>query len=302
MKQASNSLLILLNPFMALSRALVAPLCETGTAIRHTPLFFFTLLNESAFCRAIFQVSSSLRSFNPTRLGEGRIRGLLHGFLMICFLVSYATAETPRSTVEEVSSIIRAEIQTMPQWKDADIRIEISGGVRELAPGEGFRLAPKGLTITRRSVLAPMDVIRGGIVVRSLSIPVVVHASAFAVTASRKIASGETITEDDMRKSVVETTDLNTALIDDPKTFVGKIARRTFAVGDLLPREAFSEPILVRRGDMVDLRLERGGITLASSALAEENGRLGEVIRVKNVVFSSDVRARVTGRGEVSIQ
>ena len=231
-------------------------------------------------------------------------------YLLILSLTSFlaassAVAETPMSAAEEISAIIQAEIMAMPQWKDADIRIEITGVVKNTensAPGESFRLAPKGLTIGRRNVTAPIHVIRDGKTARSLSVPAVVHISATTFVAARKIASGETVTEKDVREGNIETTDVGVVLINDPEEITGKIARRAFAAGDMLPPDAFTEPLLIRRGDTVNLRLQRGGITLTSSARASENGRFGEVIQVKSEDFSSIVRARVTGRAEVSIQ
>jgi len=302
MKRAANSLLILLTyPFMAFLRALVqpAPARGTGEPIRHTPRFYITRSGEIAPLCAIFRTSSTLRSFNLLRLGEERVRGLVHGFLMICFLSAYAAAETPAPAAEEISAIIRAEIMAMPEWTDADIRIEISGAISR-APEESFHLAPKGLTIGRRNVIAPIDV-RGGKTARSLSIPAVVYVKTTAVAAARKISTGETINADDLRESSVETTDIGRALTRNPEEIVGKIALRAFAAGDHLPVEAFSVPPLVRRGDMVSLRLERNGIVLTSTARASENGRLGEFIQVKSVDFSSAIRARVTGPSEVSI-
>ncbi|MDR0310058.1 MAG: flagellar basal body P-ring formation chaperone FlgA [Acidobacteriota bacterium] len=230
---------------------------------------------------------------------------MAYGFLAFCLLTSYAAGETPVSAAEEISAVIRAEITAMPEWNGADIRIEITGGVKSAdipAPGESFRLAPKGLTFGRRNVIAPIEVVRDGKIERSLSVPAVVHISADAVTAARKIASGEIITSEDIHMSRIETTDIGVVLARNPEDLTGKTARRVFAAGEPLPVEAFSEPTLVRRGDTVSLRLERGGITMTSSARAAENGRLGEIIQVKSVDFSSVIRARVTGRSEVSIQ
>ena len=302
LKRASNSLLILLYPFMALLRTLTpsAPASGVGASQRRSSSCFFRS-GESALCRVISQASCSLRSFTPTWLGEERVRGLIYGFLAFCILVPYAAGETPASAAEEISAIIRAEITAMTEWNDADIRVEITGEIKS-APDESFRLAPEGLTIGRRNVLAPVEVIQGGKTMRTFWVPAVVHVSRNAVVASRKIALGEIITEDNVCESRIETTDINSVLTLSLKDITGKIARRSFAAGEPLPQELFSEPLLVRRGDMVSLRLERSGIALTSAARAAENGRFGDVIRVKNVDFSSVVRARVTGPAEVSIQ
>jgi flagella basal body P-ring formation protein FlgA len=151
-------------------------------------------------------------------------------------------------------------------------------------------------------VIAPIDVIRDGKAMRSLSVPAVVNISSTALTASRKIASGEMISEKDICEGRVETTDISVALMRDPKEIEGKIAKRSFAAGDLLRLDAFTEAPLIRRGDLVNVRLERDGITLTSMARASENGRLGDVIQVKSVDFSSIIKARVTGQSQVSVQ
>jgi flagella basal body P-ring formation protein FlgA len=295
---------------MALSRVPVPLTGGIGTTMRHSSLHYFITLRKSALCRVIFQASSSLRSFNRKRLGEERIRGLVHGFstfclMAFCLTASYAAAETPASAVEDISAIIRTEIMSMPEWRDADIRIEITGEIKRVdfhAPGEIFRIAPEGLTVTRRNVLAPIEVVRDGKTIRSFWVPAVVHASMSAVSASRKIVSGKTITEEDIVENRVETTDTGVVFVRNPQEILGKTARRPFAAGEPLPLEAFSEPVLIRKGEMVNVRLNRGKIMLTSTAQAAENGRLGEVIRIKSVDFSSVIRARVTGRAEGSVQ
>ena len=312
LKRAANPLLILLKyPLMAFLRALAKPASVggAGAALRRPPLCYIYRQGESMLCRAIFRTSSSPRSCNPARLGEERISGLAHVLLMFsifCLTFSHATAsETAMTAEEEIAAIIRAEVMAMPEWKDADIRVEIKGGIKSneiSAPGDSFRLAPKGLTAGRRNVIAPIDVIRDGKAVRSLSVPAVVHISSTALTASRKIASGEMVSENDICEGKFETTDIRVALIRDPKDIEGKIARRSFAAGELLPLDAFIEAPLVRRGDLVNVRLERDGITLTSTARASENGRFGDVIQVKSVDFSSIIKARVTGQSQVSVQ
>ena len=275
----------------------------------HTPVYC-TFLREGTFWRVIRQLSSSPRSSYPTRLGEERIRSLVHGFclflLVCCLAVSGAMAASNDSIADEkITFAIKAQIAAMEQWQDADIRIEFA---RELkgadlpAAGEDLRLAPEGLTIGRRNVLAPIEVLREGKPVRSFWVPVVVHVKSSVVTAARRIAAGEIVSAADVREVNMETTDLGVEWVRNTEDIIGKTVRRGFAVGDPLPADAFIEPCLVRRGDTVSLRLERDGIVLTSTAKAVDDGRLGEVIRIKNVDFSSVLRARVTGRSMVTLQ
>ena len=310
MKQTAHSLLILLAyPFMTASPVPAPSYGGAGTVVRHTPVYC-TCLREDTLRRFVRQMSSSLRSSYPTRLGEERIRSLVHGLcllLLACCLSVPGVAATPDDSAadEKITAAIRAQIATMEQWADADIRVEFSRELKNAdlpAVGEDLRMAPEGLTIGRRNVLAPIEVLRDGKPVRSFWVPAVVHVNAMAVTAARRIAAGEIVSATDVREVRMETTDLGVEWVRNVEGIIGKTVRRGFAVGDQLPADAFIEPCLVRRGDTVSLRLERDGIVLTSTAKAVEDGRLGEVIRIKNVDFSSVLRARVTGRSMVTLQ
>ncbi|MBP1623989.1 MAG: Chaperone for flagella basal body P-ring formation, partial [Acidobacteria bacterium] len=66
--------------------------------------------------------------------------------------------------------------------------------------------------------------------------------------------------------------------------------------------ESFADPLLVRSGEIVRIRLERDGITLTSLAKAQQDGVLGQFIRVRSVDFPAFMKAKVTGRLEVKMQ
>jgi len=193
----------------------------------------------------------------------------------------------------------------MERWRGADIRVELAAEVKSAdlpAAGESLRIAPEGLKIGRRNVIAPVEVLRDGRPVRSFWVPATVHVKAVAVTAARKIAAGETLSAADVRESVMETADLGADWATSAGDVLGKTARRGFAAGDLLPASEFVQPLLVKRGDTVALRLQRGGIVLESSARALEDGRMGEVVKVRGMDSSSVLRARVSGPAAVAMQ
>jgi flagella basal body P-ring formation protein FlgA len=247
-------------------------------------------------------------------LGEERIRSLsfVCRLLLALFLAASATSASPAGggasaqtagVLAEIADAIKAQVAEMSRWRGADVRIELS---RELkgadlpADGEGFRVA-QGLKIGRRNILAPIEVLRDGKPVRSFWAPATVHVKAVTVRAARRIAAGETVTVGHVEETVMETTDLGADWAGDAEEVVGKTARHAFAAGDPLPADAFAAPVLVKRGDTVGLRLERGGVVIESTAKALDDGRLDDLIRVKNIASSAVVRAKVTGRDAVAV-
>ena len=96
--------------------------------------------------------------------------------------------------------------------------------------------------------------------------------------------------------------DARVACLRKPEEAIGLIARRTLSPGDPLTRESLANPFLVRSGDTVRLRLERSGIRLAVLARAEQDGKLGQFIRIWSLDFSRPLKAQVVGRGEVKVE
>jgi flagella basal body P-ring formation protein FlgA len=58
----------------------------------------------------------------------------------------------------------------------------------------------------------------------------------------------------------------------------------------------------VARGDVVQVEVTAGGAHLALEGRAEANGSTGSTILVKNLSSGKDFRARITGKGKVSVQ
>ncbi|MGO9771075.1 MAG: flagellar basal body P-ring formation chaperone FlgA [Roseiarcus sp.] len=72
---------------------------------------------------------------------------------------------------------------------------------------------------------------------------------------------------------------------------VGKMARRTLLPGAAIPLAGVDNPRLVANGAEVKLFYMEGGLTIVTSGAALEDGKAGDVIRVRN----SDSGVTVTG-------
>ncbi len=82
----------------------------------------------------------------------------------------------------------------------------------------------------------------------------------------------------------------------------GKVLRRPVAAGAAIRLDWLEPPKLVLRGDTVEVRVERGGARLKLEGLAEASGAAGDTIPVLNPASHHTFRARITGRGLVSIE
>jgi flagellar basal body P-ring formation protein FlgA len=205
----------------------------------------------------------------------------------------------------EILPILKSYFSKKTSWKESEIEIRSIGNMRGIEiplSGAELRLASNATIAGQRRILAPIEVMQDGKNLRNFWVSAEVCVRADVVTAVRRIAPGTIITADDIEQKNIEIADLRATYASKLEEVLGKISRRSYASGDPLTRDSFLDPYLVRNGETVRLRVEREGIVLTSLAKAEQDGRLGQVIRVRNVDFSKVLKAQVTGRAEVKVQ
>jgi flagellar basal body P-ring formation protein FlgA len=204
----------------------------------------------------------------------------------------------------EIEPVLRAHLSETTQWEQAEIAVHSLSNLTgiEVPPGEVLlRVSSRVSVAGRNRMLVPIEIVQSGTVLRCFWITAEVRIRAELLTAARKIPLGRIITEGDVMRSKMDIPDLGADYARQTEDIIGKVTRRNFSPGDPLTREAFANPLLVKNGDTVHLRLERNGIVLTSLVRAEQDGRLGQVIRVRNLDFSSSLKAQVVGRAEVKI-
>ncbi len=208
-------------------------------------------------------------------------------------------------TEDEVTPAVKSHIAALTIWNPEEIEIR---GIRNL---NGVRV-PEGKTTVRfivksapssfHGLLLPLEVSVDGRPVRTVWIKADVRINASVMQAARTLRFGAVLTGDDIRPARIEITDPRSAYVRSVEAAAGKVLRRTVKAGEPITEDALSEPLVVRSGDTVRLRLEKPNIRLVVLARAEQDGRMGQSIRVRNLEFARVMKALVVGPGEVLIQ
>ncbi len=87
----------------------------------------------------------------------------------------------------------------------------------------------------------------------------------------------------------------------DASSLTGFRCTRVITAGTELTAEMVEAPREVNRGDMVDAVVETGAARLDVSAIAENDGRKGQVISLKNPRSGRTFRGRVEEKGKVVV-
>jgi flagellar basal body P-ring formation protein FlgA len=116
----------------------------------------------------------------------------------------------------------------------------------------------------------------------------------------RPVAPDEVITAADLTWVQVAHAQVPPASLTDPAEIVGAQARRRLAAHRVLTERDLGPPLLVRRGHPVELIYARPGLYVSALGVAQEDGALGDLVRVINAESRRQLQGVVSGPDEVA--
>jgi flagella basal body P-ring formation protein FlgA len=149
----------------------------------------------------------------------------------------------------------------------------------------------QGFTLT-------MPKANGGI---SFTVAADVKRAPRAAVAVNAIARGERIRAGDVALELVKPGSPQRITFQSLEEVLGKEAARTIPAGQTLDNQCVRSPLLVKRGDVVDVFARAGGVQVSTKARAREEGSHGDLINVELLSDRRPLIARVCGIQEVEI-
>jgi flagella basal body P-ring formation protein FlgA len=102
------------------------------------------------------------------------------------------------------------------------------------------------------------------------------------VVSSAPLAHHEPVNSKDIRLERRDITALSGRPLTRVADAVGKQATRAIEVNEIFVQSSVERPTLMRRGTLVVLLYETGSLRVETPGVAEEPGRVGDMIQVKN--------------------
>jgi flagellar basal body P-ring formation protein FlgA len=206
----------------------------------------------------------------------------------------------------ELLPVIKAYILKSSSWQEDELSITSVNrfnGASEIPVGPvEFQISARAPLPRSRNLLLPVDVLLDGQAILTLWVSCEISIQANVLQASSRIPYGRALAEGDAHLAVMQVQDLSGSYVRQFEDVKGQVLRRTIMPGEPITHEVLTSPFLIRSGDTVRLRFEQDGISLATLVRAEQSGKLGQVIRVRNLDFMRSVKAQVVGPGEVKAQ
>jgi flagellar basal body P-ring formation protein FlgA len=117
----------------------------------------------------------------------------------------------------------------------------------------------------------------------------------------RPLAPGELVGEADLQWITVRSGRLQPKSLTDPEQLLGAEARKRLLPGRVLTAQDLGPPLLVRRGRPVRLVYLQPGLQLTALGTAQDDGALGELVRVVNADSRQQLQGTASGPDEVTV-
>ena len=135
----------------------------------------------------------------------------------------------------------------------------------------------------------------------SIYVPVTIKRMAMVYIAAQPISKGHQISDEDIQLLSMDINKLRNNYSKTKEEIIGKIPKRRIKLGSIFNPRYLQLPIIVKKGDIVDIVAESQGLRIRMTGKAISNGAKGQRINVKNLSSNRIIQAIVKNSGLVSI-
>ncbi|MCX7817066.1 MAG: flagellar basal body P-ring formation chaperone FlgA [Syntrophales bacterium] len=204
-----------------------------------------------------------------------------------------------------IRQVVRQYIEGGIPWAKEDVHIEFleNAWARKLPVGEKVIIYVErigsGEFIGNLSFNVTLETSKG--MKKNIVVPVRVAVNRPVVVARESLGRNRILQAEDVEVKSKWVYHLNPKLVSSVDQVVGRVLVAPVAKGVEITQDVLKEPILVRKGKVVKLQLDRGSIQIDTVAICEEDGMRDAIVKVRNMSSNRIVYARVVGENHVVI-
>ena len=219
----------------------------------------------------------------------------------VCITASYAPAQG--LTQEVMESVVRRYVLAEGPWKPENVEVRVLPfQPPSVPPGNvGYRILKptKGITPGLRNLLVAADL--GGKEAARLWIKAEIRVFDEVLVTSYPLAHYENVSADKVRLERRDVSSITARPFFRLEEVLGLQATRAIDVNEVLTQKSLERPTLIRRGSPIVLVYESGSLRIETPGYAEEGGKAGDLIQVKNASSGKLLRGLVLDERTVRV-
>ena len=117
----------------------------------------------------------------------------------------------------------------------------------------------------------------------------------------KSLQRGHRISARDLVGQPVPRSKFDDSMVTDPSELIGQEVFTSLRTNRPISRDSVGPPIVIRRGDLLDIRVVGGGVSVTTRGKASDDGALSDTIEVETLTPRKRLLARVVASGLVEI-
>lgn len=135
----------------------------------------------------------------------------------------------------------------------------------------------------------------------SLRVPVKLQVFQPVVVASQQIQRDHILTQQDLHIHKQDIAQIGDSYFQSEDELLGLSSVKSIQPGAVIKRHMVRQPIIIHRGETVKIVVSSPGFKLETAGIAQMDGAVGDIIKVKNARSNRMIDVKVKGSGEVTI-
>ena len=240
---------------------------------------------------------------NSQRRGNNYWIWLGAGMLAIALSAQADGGESQRLMADRLIPLVREHVSLNSPWRSENLEIRLvnyqplelpAGPVKLRLLRRPNRIAPGYQNYLLAAEVAGREVSRTWIKAE-------VRVFDDVVVASTPVARNDFVNSNDVKLTRRELAASSRRPFTEIEEVIGKQARRTLEPNEILTTDKLQQPTLVRRNSPVVMVLETGLLRIDVPGVAQENGKAGELIKVKNPTSGKIIQGTVVDERTVKV-
>jgi len=232
-----------------------------------------------------------------------RKRGFILSLLVAVVLGTVAAGSAATITGETLQAAVQAYVEKQSPWPKGRIKVEFPEPVADVAvPAEKVTVRIKGRAnedfIGQTSFTASL---RGTKPLREEHVKATLWVLMDVVVSTKSLSSGTVLGAGDVKVLQKWYDAVPQNRISDLKEVIGKKLSVSINPHMEITKNVLKDCPIVRRNQPVRIVLDNGTLCITASGVSQEDGILGDVIRVQNTASKRVIHARVRGNALVAV-
>lgn len=211
-----------------------------------------------------------------------------------------------RVSVQDMVSGIRDFVLQQTAWPQDELVLQVISTPNRDAwlPAGEYEMNVKPLSqIIHGNSRFEVEFYQNNIRVDALPFIVTVQHQRKVYIPIRDIQRGEVIQKEDLRElyQLVDSQQTDRMLVDNLEEMVGRRAKTTIRKGDPVKWFALETNFILKRGDLVQVIMKNGGMTLQTTGVMQQRAAVGDVVLLKASVTGKPMKGKVLSRHLVEL-